>query len=153
MSCMSLLGFACISQWKKSTSAKNWRGSRKHLLGNIGEKIGKPRQALKNANFVLQQGQNFLPNFFPIFPDFFSIFSDFCRFFAMFDFLKKLRFFRAEKSAARKNRDFSVIFSTMILVQFAFLCRDEEPLFGGYLVPNLVFWLRIHIHIQHKKIA
>ena len=125
------------SQWKKSASAKNRRGSRKHLLGNIGEKIGKNRQtagSIKKCKFCTLIGLKFayrffplfadfyrffpiFPDFFPIFPDFFPMFADFCRclpmfpdfcrFFAMSDFLKKSRFFRAEKSASRKNRDFS----------------------------------------------
>ena len=51
----------------------------------------------------------FFPDFFqclPIFSRCLPMFADFCRFFAMSDFLKKSRFFWAEKSTGRKNRDF-----------------------------------------------
>ena len=118
-----------ISQQKKSASAKNRRGSRKHLLGNIGEKIGKNRQtaaSIKKCKFCTSIGSKFpsqffplfadfsrsfpiFSRFFPIFADFFLIFADFCRCLLIFRdvrFFEKIAIFSGRKIGSQKKSRF-----------------------------------------------
>ena len=100
--------------------AKNQRGSRKHLLGNIGEKIGKNWQttaSIKKCKFCTSIGSKFAYRFFPYFP----IFRD-VRFF------EKITIFSGQKIGSQKKmaifRDIaekSAIFSTMLQIWLSFV--------------------------------
>ena len=42
----------CTPVLKKSASAKSWRGSGKNCFSKSRQKIGKPRQTLKNTKYI-----------------------------------------------------------------------------------------------------